>query len=139
MLKGDFGRRPATDWPESVTKSRERHGNHADLIFLSSIPLSDLIFLSTIPLSDLIFLSTIPLSDLIFLSSIPLSDLIFLSSIPLSDLIFLSSIPLPLEPGPPPAVTQAAGLRVSDWNPSSAPPTPTTLTQPQNDFQKSSF
>ncbi|CAL8255990.1 unnamed protein product [Boreogadus saida] len=30
MLKGDVGRRPATDWPESVTKSRERHGNHAD-------------------------------------------------------------------------------------------------------------
>ena len=29
MLKGDVGRRPATDWPESVTKSRERHGNHA--------------------------------------------------------------------------------------------------------------
>uniref|UniRef100_A0A8C4Z0F4 Transient receptor potential cation channel, subfamily V, member 6 n=1 Tax=Gadus morhua TaxID=8049 RepID=A0A8C4Z0F4_GADMO len=28
MLKGDVGRRPATDWPESVTKSRERHGNH---------------------------------------------------------------------------------------------------------------
>ncbi|CAL8350519.1 unnamed protein product [Boreogadus saida] len=29
MLKGDVGRRPATDWPESVTKSRERYGNHA--------------------------------------------------------------------------------------------------------------
>ena len=31
MLKGDVGRRPATDWPESVTKSRERHGNHAGI------------------------------------------------------------------------------------------------------------
>ncbi|CAL8267963.1 unnamed protein product [Boreogadus saida] len=32
MLKGDVGRRPATDWPESVTKSRERHGNHAGVV-----------------------------------------------------------------------------------------------------------
>ena len=36
MLKGDVGRRPATDWPESVTKSRERHGNHAGNIHSSA-------------------------------------------------------------------------------------------------------
>ncbi|CAL8255256.1 unnamed protein product [Boreogadus saida] len=36
MLKGDVGRRPATDWTESVTKSRERHGNHAGNIHSSA-------------------------------------------------------------------------------------------------------